>query len=126
VNRIIKETAYTEARIMIEHRRTCAQLRMYAEIIMEDDWRDIKIEKAIPDRKPAPRPDLRKMNVAIGPVIVFAASNFPLAYSTAGGDTTSALAAGCPVIVKAHESHLGTNAFGGRSDHECRKKNRHA
>lgn len=111
VSRIMAETAYTEARIMIELRRTCAQLRMYAEIILDDDWREIKIEKALPDRKPTPRPDLRKMNMAIGPVIVFAASNFPLAYSTAGGDTTSALAAGCPVIVKAHESHLGTNAI---------------
>ena len=111
VKRIMNETAYTEARIIIELRRTCAQLRMYAGIIMDDDWRDIKIEKALPERKPTPRPDLRKMNMAIGPVIVFAASNFPLAYSTAGGDTTSALAAGCPVIVKAHESHLGTNAL---------------
>jgi NADP-dependent aldehyde dehydrogenase len=111
VKRIMQETAYPEARIITERRRTCAQLRMYAEIIEQGDWRDIAIDHALPDRTPMARPDLRKMNMAIGPVIVFAASNFPLAYSTAGGDTTSALAAGCPVIVKAHESHLGTNAL---------------
>lgn len=111
VRRIMDETAYTEARVLVERRRTCAQLRMYAEIVEKGEWRDIVIDEALPDRTPVPRPDLRKMNIAIGPVIVFAASNFPLAYSTAGGDTTSALAAGCPVIVKAHESHLGTNAL---------------
>ncbi len=111
VQRIMQETAYTEARVLTERRRTCAQLRMYAEILQQEKWRDIIVDEALPDRVPVPRPDLRKMNLAIGPVIVFAASNFPLAYSTAGGDTTSALAAGCPVIVKAHESHLGTNAL---------------
>jgi len=111
VKRIMEETAYSEARVLVERRRTCAQLRMYAEIVEKEEWRDITIDKALPERTPTPRPDLRKMNMAIGPVIVFAAGNFPLAYSTAGGDTTSALAAGCPVIVKAHESHLGTNAL---------------
>ena len=111
VKRLMQETAYPEARIITERRRTCAQLRMYAEIIEQNDWRDITVDHALPDRTPIARPDLRKMNMAIGPVIVFAASNFPLAYSTAGGDATSALAAGCPVIVKAHESHLGTNAL---------------
>ncbi|HZV70606.1 MAG TPA: aldehyde dehydrogenase (NADP(+)) [Saprospiraceae bacterium] len=111
VKRMMAETGYGEARVLVERRRTCAQLRMYAEIVQQENWLDITINEALPDRTPLPRPDLRKMNVAIGPVIVFAASNFPLAYSTAGGDTTSALAAGCPVIVKAHESHLGTNAL---------------
>ncbi|MEP6796386.1 MAG: aldehyde dehydrogenase (NADP(+)) [Saprospiraceae bacterium] len=111
VRRMMDETGYTEARVLVERRRTCAQLRMYAEIVENEAWRDITIDEALPERTPVHRPDLRKMNVAIGPVIVFAASNFPLAYSTAGGDTTSALAAGCPVIVKAHESHLGTNAL---------------
>lgn len=111
VKRVMQETGYTEARVLVERRRTCTQLRMFAEIVEKEVWRDITIDEALPERTPAPRPDLRKINVAIGPVIVFAASNFPLAYSTAGGDTASALAAGCPVIVKAHESHLGTNAL---------------
>ena len=111
VHRIMQETAYNEARVLVERRRTCAQLRMFAEYVKTGDWKGISIDEALPDRTPSPRPDLRKMNMAIGPVIVFAASNFPLAYSTAGGDTASALAAGCPVIVKAHESHLGTNAL---------------
>jgi NADP-dependent aldehyde dehydrogenase len=111
VHRMMQETAYHEARVITERNRTCAQLRMYADILQREEWRDISVVTALPDRTPVPRPDLRRMNMAIGPVIVFAASNFPLAYSTAGGDTTSALAAGCPVIVKAHESHLGTNAL---------------
>ncbi len=111
VKRMMQETGYTEARVLVERRRTCAQLRMFAEIVEKEVWKDITIDEALPERTPVPRPDLRKINLAIGPVIVFAASNFPLAYSTAGGDTTSALAAGCPVIVKSHESHLGTNAL---------------
>ncbi len=111
VKRMMQETAYSEARVLVERRRTCAQLRMYAEIAESGNWKEVTIDRAIPGRFSTPRPDLRKMNIAIGPVIVFAASNFPLAYSTAGGDSTSALAAGCPVIVKAHESHLGTNAL---------------
>ena len=111
VKRMMQETAYSEARVLVERRRTCAQLRMYAEFIMNNNWKEVTINHALPDRLPTPRPDLRRMNIPIGPVIVFAASNFPLAYSTAGGDSTSALAAGCPVIVKAHESHLGTNAL---------------
>src|SRR5687768_11749293 len=111
VNRIMQETAYPQARVLVERRRTVAQLRMFADYITHDAWKDVTIDRAIPGRMPTPKPDLRKMNMAVGPVIVFAASNFPLAYSTIGGDATSALAAGCPVIVKAHESHLGTNAL---------------
>src|SRR5688500_11404155 len=111
VNRIMQETAYPQARVLVERRRTVAQLRMFADYITHDAWKDVTIDRAIPGRMPTPKPDLRKMNMAIGPVIVFAASNFPLAYSTIGGDSSSALAAGCPVIVKAHESHLGTNAL---------------
>ena len=111
VNRVMLETAYPEARVLTERRRTVAQLRMFADYIVHDEWKDIAIDFAIPGRVPSPKPDLRKMNIAIGPVVVFSASNFPLAYSTIGGDSTSALAAGCPVIVKAHESHLGTNAL---------------
>lgn len=111
VPRMMHETAYPESRVLVELRRTVAQLRMFADYIMADEWRGIVHDPALPDRKPTPRPDLRKMNIAIGPVVVFAASNFPLAYSTIGGDAASAFAAGCPVIVKAHESHLGTNAL---------------
>ena len=111
INRIKLETAYPEARIITERNRTCAQLRMYAEVAEKEEWRDITIDPALPERNPLPRPELRRMMMSIGPVIVFGASNFPLAYSTAGGDVTSALAAGCPVIVKAHDSHLGTNAL---------------
>jgi NADP-dependent aldehyde dehydrogenase len=111
VARIMKETAYPEARIIVERTRTCNQLRMFADIAEDGRWRDITIDLALPDRTPAPRPDIRKMMIPLGPVVVFGASNFPLAYSTAGGDVASAFASGCPVIVKAHGSHLGTNAL---------------
>jgi len=111
VARIMQETAYPEARVMVERARTCNQLRMFAEIAENELWRDITIDTALPDRTPAPRPELKKMMIPLGPVVVFGASNFPLAYSTAGGDVASALAAGCPVIVKAHDAHLGTNAL---------------
>ena len=111
VARVMLETAYSEARVLTERRRTVAQLRMFADYVLQDDWKGILIDRSIPGRVPAPRPDLRKMNMAIGPVVVFAASNFPLAYSTMGGDAVSALAAGCPIIIKSHESHLGTNAL---------------
>src|SRR5687768_4570245 len=111
VNRIMLETAYNQVRVLTERRRTVNQLRMFADYIRTESWQDIVIERAIPGRMPAPKPDLRKINFPIGPVIVFAASNFPLAYSTRGGDAVSALAAGCPVIVKEHESHLGTDAL---------------
>src|SRR5690625_5744169 len=82
---------------------------MYADLLREGSWVDARIDRADPERQPAPKPDLRNMLFPIGPVVVFGASNFPLAFSTAGGDTASALAAGCPVIVKAHESHPGTD-----------------
>jgi 2,5-dioxopentanoate dehydrogenase len=111
IDRIRQETAYPEARILLERNRTCAQLRMFAEVALKGAWQDITIDRALPERKPLARPDLRKMMMPLGPVVVFGASNFPLAYSTAGGDVASALAAGCPVIVKAHDSHPGTNAL---------------
>ncbi len=111
VQRIMQETAYPEARITSERNRTCAQLRMFAEEAMHGAWCDDILDVAMPERAPLPRPEIRRRMISIGPVIVFGASNFPLAYSTAGGDVASALAAGCPVIVKAHESHLGTNAL---------------
>ncbi len=111
VQRIMQETAYPASRIMVERNRTCAQLRMFAQIAEDNAWPSITIDAALPDRTPAPRPELIKTMMSIGPVGVFGASNFPLAYSTAGGDTASALAVGCPVIVKSHDAHPGTNAL---------------
>lgn len=111
IERASMETGLPEARILVERRRTCGQLRMFADILEEGSWIQAVIDTAQPDRAPVPKPDLRKYHMAIGPVVVFTASNFPLAYSTAGGDTAAAFAAGCPVIVKAHESHPGTHAL---------------
>ncbi len=111
VTRIMQETAYPEARVIVERTRTCAQLRMFANEAEHGQWNELTVDPALPDRSPSPRPELRKRMMAVGPVVVFGASNFPLAYSTAGGDVASALAVGCPVIVKAHDSHLGTNAL---------------
>ncbi len=91
-----------------ERSRTIFQLHSFANLISNDAWLEPSIDTAIPDRKPVPKPDIRRMNVPIGPVVVFGASNFPLAYSTAGGDTASALASGCPVIVKSHPMHAAT------------------
>jgi len=102
------ESGLPETRIVGERGRTTAQLRMFAALIEDDDYLDIRVDEAMPDRQPMPRPDIRLTHRPIGPVVVFGASNFPLAFSTAGGDTASALAAGCPVIVKGHEAHPGT------------------
>jgi NADP-dependent aldehyde dehydrogenase len=113
IERAVAESGLPQARLQGERGRTCQQLRLFADWVEEGSWVDAVIDEALPERQPLPRPDLRKMNMAIGPVAVFTASNFPLAFSTAGGDTASALAAGCPVIVKAHPSHLGTNAMVG-------------
>jgi alpha-ketoglutaric semialdehyde dehydrogenase len=109
VERAQLETALPQARLQAETARTCAQLRLFAEVVEEGSWVMARIDRADPDRKPAPRPDLRSMLRPIGPVAVFGASNFPLAFSVAGGDTASALAAGSPVIVKAHPAHPGTS-----------------
>ncbi|MBT8252835.1 MAG: aldehyde dehydrogenase family protein, partial [Bacteroidia bacterium] len=103
-----KESGLPSGRAKGERGRTVFQLRTFAELVAEGSWVEATIDTAIPDREPIPKPDLRKMNIALGPVVVFGASNFPLAYSTAGGDTASALAAGCPVIVKSHPMHAGT------------------
>lgn len=105
----MKESGLPEPRAIGERGRTIGQLRLFAALVEEGSWVEARIDTAIPDRSPAPKPDLRKMNVGLGPIVVFGASNFPLAYSTAGGDTASALAAGCPVIVKAHPMHAGTS-----------------
>jgi 2,5-dioxopentanoate dehydrogenase len=94
--------------IAMREARTTFQLRSYAEACERGDWIEIRIDTAIPDKKP-PKPDLRKMQIPLGPVVVFGASNFPFAYSTAGGDTACAFAAGCPVIVKAHPAHAETS-----------------
>ncbi|MGB0717887.1 MAG: aldehyde dehydrogenase (NADP(+)) [Alphaproteobacteria bacterium] len=103
------ETALPEARLIGERGRTTMQLRLFADHIDKGDYLDVRKDQALPDRQPLPRPDLRMMQLPIGPVAVFGASNFPLAFSVAGGDTASALAAGCPVIVKGHEAHPGTS-----------------
>jgi len=108
VARMPLESALPEGRVRGEAGRTIGQLRMFAALVESDDWADPRVERAEPDRQPLPKPDLRSMRVPLGPVAVFCASNFPLAYSVAGGDTASALAAGCPVIVIAHHSHPGT------------------
>src|SRR5438270_175173 len=88
---------------------------MFGEIVREGSWVEATIDRGNPDRKPMPKPDLRRMLIPLGPVVVFGASNFPLAYSVAGGDTASALAAGCPVVVKAHPAHPGTSELVARA-----------
>jgi NADP-dependent aldehyde dehydrogenase len=109
------ETGLPEGRIVGERGRTVGQLGMFAKLVEEGSWVDARIDRAQPGRQPVPKPDLRRMLQGIGPVVVFGASNFPLAFSVAGGDTASALAAGNPVIVKAHGSHPGTSALVARA-----------
>lgn len=113
IERAVAESGLPPARIQGERARTCAQLRLFASVLREDSWVDARIDPALPERKPLPRPDLRRMLIPLGPVVVFGSSNFPLAFSTAGGDTASALAAGCPVVVKAHRAHPGTDELTG-------------
>lgn len=114
VARAMQETGLPEARLKGEVTRTAGQLRLYGEAAQRGDWLDARIETALPDRKPLPKPDHRSMLRALGPVVVFGSSNFPFAYSVAGGDVASAYAAGCPVIVKAHPAHPGTSEMVGR------------
>ena len=102
------ESGLPAGRAQGERGRTVFQLRSFADLVAEGSWVEANIDTGDPSRTPAPKPDLRKMNIPLGPVAVFGASNFPLAYSTAGGDTAAALAAGCPVIVKSHPMHAGT------------------
>jgi len=108
------ETALPKPRLQSETGRTCNQLRLFASVVEDGSWVMARIDRADPQRKPLPKPDVRSMWHAIGPVVVFGASNFPLAFSTAGGDTASAFAAGNPVIVKAHPAHPGTSELVGR------------
>ena len=102
------ETGLPAGRAKGERGRTIGQLRNFANLVAEGSWVEASIDTADPERTPAPKPDLRKMLIPLGPIVVFGASNFPLAYSTAGGDTAAAFAAGCPVIVKSHPMHAGT------------------
>ena len=103
------ESGLPLARLTGERGRTVGQLRLFADELRKGGWLGLRIDPALPDRKPLPRSDLRQRKIAVGPVAVFGASNFPLAFSVAGGDTASALAAGCPVVVKGHPAHPGTS-----------------
>ncbi|RRV41128.1 aldehyde dehydrogenase (NADP(+)) [Pseudomonas sp. o96-267] len=105
---VTRETALPAARIQGERGRTSGQMRLFAKVLRRGDFYGARIDRALPDRQPLPRPDLRQYQIGVGPVAVFGASNFPLAFSTAGGDTASALAAGCPVVFKAHSGHMAT------------------
>lgn len=103
---VCRETALPAGRIQGERARTSGQMRLFAKVLRRGDFLGARIDRALPDRKPLPRPDLRQWRIGLGPVAVFGASNFPLAFSTAGGDTAAALAAGCPVVFKAHGGHM--------------------
>jgi NADP-dependent aldehyde dehydrogenase len=113
MERAAQETALPAARLQGELARTCFQLRFYGAAAASALCAGARIDHGDPDRRPQPKPDLRSMTIPLGPVAVFSASNFPLAFSVAGGDTASALAAGCPVIVKPHQGHLGTSELMG-------------
>ncbi|WP_225548279.1 aldehyde dehydrogenase (NADP(+)) [Chromobacterium violaceum] len=115
IERAMVETGLPRARLQGERGRTCGQLRLFARTLRAGEWLDARVDPAMPQRQPLPRADLRQRQVALGPVAVFGASNFPLAFSVAGGDTASALAAGCPVIVKAHSAHPGASELAGRA-----------
>jgi 2,5-dioxopentanoate dehydrogenase len=119
VERAGKETALPQARLQGETARTCGQLRLFAEVAEEGSWVNARIDRADLNRKPLPKADIRSMLHPLGPVVVFGASNFPLAFSVAGGDTASALAGGNPVIVKAHGAHPGTSELVGRALQEA-------
>jgi len=115
IDRAMAETGLPRARLEGERLRTVSQLEFFAGIVREGAWIDATIDPAKPERTPLPRPDLRRRHVALGPVAVFGASNFPLAFSVAGGDSASALAAGCPVVVKGHPAHPGTGELVARA-----------
>lgn len=115
IARACAESGLPKARISGEVGRTVGQLRLFAEVLREGSWNGARIDPALPDRDPLPRADIRQRKVPLGPVAVFGASNFPLAFSVAGGDTVSALAAGCPVVVKGHDAHPGTSELVGHA-----------
>lgn len=115
LERCHQETGLPLGRLTGERGRTVNQLKLFATLLRDGNWVDARIDTAVPDREPIPKPDIRQMQIALGPVGVFGASNFPLAFSVAGGDTASALAAGCTVVVKGHPAHPGTSELVGRA-----------
>jgi alpha-ketoglutaric semialdehyde dehydrogenase len=115
IARAMAESGLPRARLEGERGRTVGQLKLFADLLREGSWQDLRIDSALPDRAPLPRPDMRMRLIGVGPVAVFGASNFPLAFSVAGGDTASALAAGCPVVLKAHPAHPGTSELVARA-----------
>ncbi|PWC35737.1 aldehyde dehydrogenase (NADP(+)) [Azospirillum sp. TSO35-2] len=115
ITRAMAESGLPRPRLEGERGRTVGQLRLFAQVVREGSWLEARIDPALPDRAPLPRADLRQRHIALGPVAVFGASNFPLAFSVAGGDTASAFAAGCPVVVKGHPAHPGTSELVGRA-----------
>ncbi|HEX8038187.1 MAG TPA: aldehyde dehydrogenase (NADP(+)) [Chryseosolibacter sp.] len=121
ISRCMEETGLPEARLKGERGRTVNQLKLFADYVREGSWTEARIDRADPSRTP-PKPDIRSMQKALGPVGIFGASNFPLAFSVAGGDTTSALAAGCPVVFKAHAAHPGTCEMVGMAIAKAAKK----
>ena len=122
IERRVTESGLPRGRIEGERGRTVSQLHLFAEVVREGSFLQARIDPALPDRKPMPRPDLRLRHIALGPVAVFGASNFPLAFSVAGGDTASALAAGCPVIIEAHSAHPGTGEIVAEAIHAAIQK----
>lgn len=115
IERAMRETGLPRPRLEGERGRTVNQLRLFARVVRDGDWIGTRIDRALPERTPMPRGDIRLRHIPVGPVAVFGASNFPLAFSVAGGDTASALAAGAPVVVKAHPAHPGTSELVGRA-----------
>ncbi len=115
VARVVAETGIPDPRVRGELARTTSQLRLFASVVADGRWLGARLDTPNPERTPLPKPDLRQRKIPLGPVAVFSASNFPLAFSVAGGDTASALAAGAPVVVKAHSAHPGTSELVGRA-----------
>src|SRR3954451_25050971 len=115
IERCVLESGLPRGRIEGERGRTVGQLRLFAAVVREGSWIEARIDPAEPERTPLPRADIRQRHIAVGPVAVFGASNFPLAFSVAGGDTASAFAAGCPVVVKGHPAHPGTGELVARA-----------
>ena len=115
LTRCEQETGLPQARLQGERGRTVNQLKLFAQLLSEGSWVDARLDRAQPDRQPLPKPDIRQMHIALGPVGIFGASNFPLAFSVAGGDTASALAVGCSIVVKSHPAHPGTCELVGRA-----------
>ncbi|MEM6320602.1 MAG: aldehyde dehydrogenase (NADP(+)) [Bacteroidota bacterium] len=122
IQRATAETALPQGRLQGERGRTMNQLKLFASVVREGSWVDARIDTAQPDRQPAPKADIRHLLRPIGPVAVFGASNFPLAFSVAGGDTASALASGCSVVIKGHPAHPGTSELVGKAIIEAAKK----